>query len=180
MWDSIKYDLKKADILHHIVEKDLATWHHKYILEEYQAVPNGIESIKEIYLDPGGMMIIGSDPHIYKLDDGTNIKIKEEHIWAIVEYFFNRDLYLEAKNHKESKYKSGSNIRVIDDKIVKVYFGYYVLVLKTETYLSICDAIEVDYISSANTYLKILTDLIEPSGVEDLIDYASLFKPAEA
>ena len=77
MWDSIKYDLEKSNILHHIVEKDLARWHHEYILTEYMAVPHGIESIKEIYLDPGGMVIIGSEPKTYKLDDGTIIKVKE-------------------------------------------------------------------------------------------------------
>ena len=180
MWYSLKYDPEKYSIRPHVVEGDLISWHNKYIAENYTAAPNKVDSLKEVYLDPGGLVLAGRDPYQYTLDDGTIICVKKEHAWSIIDYFFNRDIYSLAESYKDSKIHPELHIRVIDNSIVKVYLDYYVIVLKKETYLSICDMIEDTYTDSVTDYLNLLTASLAVGQEEELIAYASTIEPAEA
>tara|TARA_Y100001963_G_C6619150_1_gene370854 strand:- start:153 stop:695 length:543 start_codon:yes stop_codon:yes gene_type:complete len=180
MWYSLKYDLEKHDIRPHIVESDLISWHNKYIVDNYAAAPNKVDSLKEVYLDPGGLVLAGRDPYQYTLDDGTIICVKKEHVWSIIDYFFNKESYSLAESYKDGKIHPELNIRVIDNSIVKVYLDYYVIVLKKETYLYICDMIEDKYTESVTDYLNLLTASFGIGKEEELIAYASTIEPAEA
>jgi hypothetical protein len=180
MWYSLKYDLEKHNIRPHVVEGDLLSWHNKYIVDTYTAAPNKVDELSEIYLDPGGMVLIGREPYRYALDDGTIMCVKKEHVWSAVDYFFSREIYSTAESHTASKIHPDLQVRVIDNSIVKVYLDYYVLVLKKETYLSICDMIEDRYTESLADYLNLLTGSFGIGEEEELIAYASAIDPAEA
>ena len=180
MWYNVQYELEEDGITPHVVQGDLLEWHNEYILKEYNKAPKSVTELTEAFLDPGGMLIMGTKPLSFKLNDDEEVKVKKEHVWTATDFFFNREIYEIAKAHTESKIHPDLRMRVINNKIEKVYLSYYILVLNVESYLSICDFLESEYLNGMNEYLDMMDRLMLGEEISKLLEYVKHLEPGEA
>jgi len=181
MWYRVIYNMEETGILPHVVHESLLDLHNRYIRERYNAEPSEVEELDDVWLDPGGMVCTLTEPYNITLDDETNIKVKEEHICMVADYFFNKDMYkLMGEAYLENKRLKNIQARFLSDDAVKVYMAYYILVMDHETYLKISSVLEGKYIKGLETYFKLVEKLSGHQPVYDLNYYFPHIEPAEA
>lgn len=145
----------------HIVEDSCLEEHNEYIKNKYDAVPEWTQEIKEINLDPGGMMLANGGKTAIETNDGCRFIINNEHILSAVSYYFSLEILIDASERRinDPENDEGYTVRIIKDDIVKVYQPFMILVMRADMYMELCDTMETLYMKGLNAYFDLMATL---------------------
>ena len=156
MWKFVRFKIE-CGLFPSLVQEGLAEWHKEYFSKKYDATILETEDRKNITLDPGGMAVMGRDPHVMAIDSECFVSAREEHIMWLVNYFFNVSILDKVAERAGSD--DGFIVNIEDEDVISVTMPYSVLFVKKDMYIKICNALGGEYMRGAKSYMDLVNRL---------------------